>query len=221
MNGQQGTDAVIGDECHIVSARGKGPRHRVLSDAEFDSYDNLLLLCRNHHKMVDDQHETYTEVLLQRLKKNHEHWAATNLAVADERQETLRKLVKVRLLSTGGEVLDVVSAAHAFDFDHDQLQDEDEVALVGAFLQSAQDWGEMWDEIQVGEHVDARFQLDKRLKELRAGGFLVYGALNRRSIQVGGKRLDDWQVATLRVLRINNPNVPSHHRDIDGPPSDA
>ena len=41
--------------------------------------DNLVLLCRTHHKMVDDQHETYTAEVLHKIKANHEKWVSSTL----------------------------------------------------------------------------------------------------------------------------------------------
>jgi hypothetical protein len=41
-----------------------------VSEERIDDADNLVLLCRVHHKMVDDQYETYTVELLRNLKQN-------------------------------------------------------------------------------------------------------------------------------------------------------
>ncbi|WP_407637566.1 HNH endonuclease [Cohnella kolymensis] len=72
--------SVIGEECHIISEKDNGPRHRNdYPTDQFDSYENLLLLCRVHHKMVDDQKETYTEDILRQLKNNHEKWVTERL----------------------------------------------------------------------------------------------------------------------------------------------
>lgn len=66
-------DSVVGDECHIVSGQTMGPRHSPEFPVEdLDGLANLILLCRVHHKMVDDQYETYTPDLLRKLKHNHE-----------------------------------------------------------------------------------------------------------------------------------------------------
>src|SRR5262249_10495588 len=46
-------ESVVGEECHIVSAQGQGPRHDPVFPAEnLDKPENLILLCRVHHKMV-------------------------------------------------------------------------------------------------------------------------------------------------------------------------
>ena len=72
--------SVVGEECHVISSRPNGPRH----DPDFpivlvDEPENLLLLCRVHHKMADDQCETYTVELLRKLKANHEAWVCSTL----------------------------------------------------------------------------------------------------------------------------------------------
>src|SRR3981189_553583 len=74
------TESVVGDECHIVSGQSQGPR----SDSSFpaarlDEPDNLILLCRVHHKIVDDQTQTYTVEALRMLKVTQETWVASTL----------------------------------------------------------------------------------------------------------------------------------------------
>jgi hypothetical protein len=208
--------AVIGEECHIVARSAGGPRFRPMSDSDLDGYDNLILSCCNHHKLIDEQWETYTEPLLRRLKVSHERWAVRTLRAAAECEAgaSESRPVKVSLLRSGQDVVDVAVGAHADDFNHDVLEDDDEVALVGGFLQSVQDWCEMWMEMEPSDHVRARFGLDREIKQLRGHGFVVYGAQTTVRLSLGGRGvIDDWRVATLRVLRASNPRVPPQHRD--------
>jgi len=79
----QDDESVVGDECHIVSGQANGPRYDPAFPVdEVDSYPNLLLLCRTHHKMVDDQPETFTADILRQLKSNHEAWVSETLDLA-------------------------------------------------------------------------------------------------------------------------------------------
>ena len=76
-------ESVVGDECHIVSGKPNGPRYDPkFSVDEIDSYPNLILLCRVHHKIIDDQSETFTVDILHQLKANHEKWVADALESA-------------------------------------------------------------------------------------------------------------------------------------------
>ncbi len=82
---EQDEEAVVGDECHIISAKPDGPRYNPsFSPDELDAYPNLILLCRVHHKLVDDQPNTYTTAILHVLKDNHERWVRETLESAPE-----------------------------------------------------------------------------------------------------------------------------------------
>ena len=69
----------IGEECHIISKKENGPRHEKLDGFDYDESDNLLLLCCNHHTMIDEQIEKFTINELRRIKSEHEAWVKSNL----------------------------------------------------------------------------------------------------------------------------------------------
>lgn len=63
----------INNICHIYAFSENGPRGKPgLTKEELNSPENLILLCQNHHAMVDGQHETYPADLLKEWKKTHE-----------------------------------------------------------------------------------------------------------------------------------------------------
>jgi len=58
---------------HIIGDRPNGPRgHQMLSQEYCNDISNLMLMCRNHHKMIDEIIETYPEQVLRQMKQNHE-----------------------------------------------------------------------------------------------------------------------------------------------------
>jgi hypothetical protein len=61
----------IGEECHIISSKPTGPRYIKEYD-NYDEYDNLILLCCNHHKEIDEQVILYPVDKLRRIKSEHE-----------------------------------------------------------------------------------------------------------------------------------------------------
>lgn len=67
-------ESVVGDECHIISKSSCSRSIRIESGLDLDDYENLLLLCQTHHKLVDDQSNYYTVNTLQRMKQRHELW---------------------------------------------------------------------------------------------------------------------------------------------------
>ena len=59
--------------CHIVAQRSGGPRGNAnIPEGEIDSEANLILLCPNHHAIVDSNTETYTVEKLTEMKCLHE-----------------------------------------------------------------------------------------------------------------------------------------------------
>lgn len=66
-------ESVVGQICHIKAEKPKGPRFDMnQSDEERRAYENLILLCRNHHKIIDDDENTYTVEVLNEYKSHHE-----------------------------------------------------------------------------------------------------------------------------------------------------
>ena len=62
-------DTVVGEICHIKARRKNGPRYDpVLTLAQRNSYENLLLLCRTCHTLIDADKKTYTAELLGEIK---------------------------------------------------------------------------------------------------------------------------------------------------------
>lgn len=58
---------------HIIGVGEKGPRNRKgLSKEYLNSIDNLMLLCPDHHKLVDNNPEDYPQAVLRKMKKDHE-----------------------------------------------------------------------------------------------------------------------------------------------------
>jgi hypothetical protein len=79
---------LIGEECHIVAQEVDGPRGKSpLTEKERDKYANLILLCCNHHKVVDDNEAAYSIAKLLELKKNHENWVRSSLTGYDTQKQ--------------------------------------------------------------------------------------------------------------------------------------
>ena len=63
---------VTGEICHIHALNPGGPRWKEgLSPEERNSPENLIMLCRTHHAVVDGQPEFYTAEKLQQWKRDH------------------------------------------------------------------------------------------------------------------------------------------------------
>lgn len=64
---------LVGNVCHIKAAKPGGPRYDPKQTNEGrHGYDNLLLMCSIHNKVVDDDETTYTVDRLKQMKADHE-----------------------------------------------------------------------------------------------------------------------------------------------------
>jgi hypothetical protein len=61
----------IGDECYIVGETPKDPRY-VDAFPQRITYYNLILLCKEHHALIDSDPDIYTVKMLHEMKDNHE-----------------------------------------------------------------------------------------------------------------------------------------------------
>src|SRR5690606_21983316 len=65
--------SVIGEICHIQGDKPGAPRYDAnQSNKDRQSFDNLILLCNVHHKIVDDDEVAYTVERLMQMKQDHE-----------------------------------------------------------------------------------------------------------------------------------------------------
>ena len=76
--------ALIGEECHIIARKKNFTRgDSNLTAEQRDKYGNLILLCRNHHKIVDSTDDPYTIEALKEMKADHERWVKESLTGYD------------------------------------------------------------------------------------------------------------------------------------------
>lgn len=78
-------EVVVGEMAHIVGQSKGGPRAEMsVPGGNVDGYDNLILLCHEHHELVDQQPNTYPVEKLRQYKTDHEEWVRTRLSREQE-----------------------------------------------------------------------------------------------------------------------------------------
>jgi len=207
-------DSVVGDECHIVSGASRGPRHDpAMNIAGSDSADNLILLCRVHHKIVDDQYETYTVKALRILKNNHESWVSSTLEQRNERPQVRCVRIKTNIpthlarVRSGADLFSLTGGACAGSYDHDGLQSEEEVDLVARVFEEAKEFGECSSDDDVGQHVKQSYRMTGLIRELEGAGLWLFGARELQRLEGGDSGPAAWPVCYLRVIRSENPEI--------------
>lgn len=70
---ETGTTRTVGEAAHIAGRRPGSARYdRTMSDLERDHVDNLLYVCANCHKLVDQDVGSYPVERLRKIKASHE-----------------------------------------------------------------------------------------------------------------------------------------------------
>lgn len=139
--GETFNEVIIGEECHIVSGRPSGPRYNIALKTGYDDYENLLLLCRNHHKIVDEQVNTYTVEQLILLKVTHETWVKETLNSNKNGSSDIQD--KLHRLTSGKELVNVINSVHGYSFDHDEVKTEEEATIIAVFFENMENYGDL------------------------------------------------------------------------------
>ncbi|NGY93850.1 hypothetical protein F3K44_31265 [Bacillus megaterium] len=140
--------------------------------------ENLILLCRIHHKLIDDQYQTYDTELLHRLKSNHEKWISDNLRIDKEKEDKpirLKRNIPEQLsrITSGKELFNIIDGAMGYAFDHEETKDDKELEGIIEFLETLKDYGELSSEMEYSEQTKASNALDELLIEIEKNNFWV------------------------------------------------
>ena len=161
-------DFNIGEECHIVSSKLNGPRH-IEYYGDYDAYDNIILLCRNHHKEIDDPANLskYTIAKLVEIKKEHEKWVRQSL--------NPERIAAFSIISNGTDLVSIIGGSNAIYKYNDEIQSESEAELIGGFWQEITDFMDIFLDLEPIQITRTEFSYSKLINELNESGFMVYG----------------------------------------------
>jgi hypothetical protein len=201
--------AIVGDEAHIRGQKAGAARYDVsLPKKQIDAYENLLLLCRTHHKMVDDQPNTYSVEVLQLIKLEHEIEVEQALRAVGAAEHT-HELMTVPRLTTGYEVMRMIFNAHCYYKHHDSPPDAAAAQAIAVYLELVEDWGEISTDVgeaQLLLHADG---VTEALHELDRHQFAAYGMQLNRTVEHAGQRLPQkWPVVLSFVVDVSKSEQP-------------
>lgn len=207
-------ESVVGDECHIISGTPNGPRHDSnFPPEENNDISNLLLLCRVHHKMVDDQYETYSTELLRSIRLNHENWVESKLKDMEEIPPVRIRRIKNKIpthlpvIKSGKDLFNLASGCHGSYQDYSDDLSDDEVEVIGSFLQNLQDWIDICEDLQPIDKVRATKSLDNEIKELNSNGFIVFAGIENQLVEGGVGRPSTFKILHVSVIRSTDASI--------------
>ncbi|MDQ4145682.1 MAG: HNH endonuclease [Actinomycetota bacterium] len=199
---------VLGIEAHIVSPAIDGPRHREMPAADFDAYDNLILLCPNDHMLVDKQLSVFTEEAVRELKAAHEVWVKQRQRSVPQvrlRDPNADKPIPAVRVGSGQQLMARFGHSHSAVTDYAEPRSDEEGRLIGDFLQNLLDWRELWGDIGPAAEIDAERELTHDLVDLEAAGFAVYVGVREKVLEGGDDGPVPWREAVVIVKRIDVP----------------
>jgi HNH endonuclease len=206
-------ESVVGDECHIISSAVLGPRYSSEFPKEnIDQAENLILLCKVHHKMADDQSETYTVNILKDIKANHHKWVEEKLSLEEIKPVRIKRIkseipTKIPRVQSGKNLLNMASMCQGLYTEYSEDLSEEEAEFVGALFQSVQDWADLYIGIEPGERIRAARSVDDQIKELESLGFCVFAATENQRLEGGNSPPSAFAVLHLSVFRSTDQNV--------------
>lgn len=195
----------IGEECHIISSKINGPRHKPNID-DYDLYDNLILLCRNHHKETDELTDTYTEELLRYIKLNHENWVKITLNNSFNKKKISKPKFLTRITS-GKELLNIISDSHGYRTDYDEVENEEDAKYIGGIFQELTDYGDISGMVEVYDKIQMGLQLNELLNNLEQKGYFLFGERNIEKIKFGNGNIDNWSIATIVIKNKDSEEI--------------
>lgn len=197
----QKISVIIGEECHIVSKRKTGPRYEESESVNLDSYDNLILLCRNHHKEIDSNVDGFPREKLKEIKSKHENWVKSTIdkAISPE----LPKIHELDRIRTGKELVEVINSVHGKIFDYSDLLNQEEIDLVGSFFDILSDYMDIFGMgvISKSEEIQLGVDSNEHVIQLEEKGFLVFGKIGKIKIYFKDKTSEVWDAAIVFVKR--------------------
>ena len=110
----QESGTITGRICHIRAASPGGPRYDPSqTDADRNSFSNLLLLCSVHHDIVDAEEKKYAAELLAEIKDIHER--SGNIELSQQDSFLVRRLIDhCPMINASGEAQVMVASPGAF-----------------------------------------------------------------------------------------------------------
>ena len=201
------TNLIIGEECHIVSSKPNGPRSK-MDWKDYDSYENLLVLCANDHKRIDEMTDLYTIDKLKEMKKVHENWVRTTLEkdVSAFANDQL-KIKSLSLLRNGNDLLQTVTDVHGYEFDHSQLDTPESIRIVGGLLEELKFLGDMLDELTIPKLAELRLYLEGEVTKVNELGYLIFGTKRKVRLYSLGKDMGLFVSSVIVVVKKDNPSI--------------
>lgn len=199
------SDFVVGEECHIISSKKKGPRGSIKILEDYDCYENLILLCANDHKLIDNFPETFTYPIVMELKKNHEKWIES--AIEKDLENYINSVNNIEVLDeieNHVQLDNVIKHCHMYFFDSSSITDSKTSIDVSELFDNLRDLSDIYSDIEISDKTRYLIQQEERIKKFKDLGILFFGKNITRKFRFKNASESDFKVAIIVAF---NPRV--------------
>lgn len=197
------SDFVVGEECHIISSKDKGPRGRILKLDDFDVYENLILLCANDHKLIDDFPETFTKGLITMLKENHEKWIEDTIdKELSDFWKRLNNIVELEEISNSHVLDNIIGNSHFYLFDSSSVLDDQILVEINGLFDSLKDISDLYQDIDLSSRASYLVEIIKSFEQFRSKGIRFFGSLIIKNIKITNSSEQPYRIS-LVVAHFN------------------
>lgn len=201
------TGVVLGEECHIISKKERGPRSylsETTQASDLDGPDNLILLCPDDHKIVDAHPDLYTADTLRAIKSTHEIWVTQQLNPKEPDQPLVVHLPRLR---TGREVFSLLERSKALLFEYSDPPGDIEAQAAARLRQALGDWLDVLDMVEAGDKVRHAYEFNQTIIELVAHGYYLFGAVHNYAVDASSADKFRMPTACFMLLAEGSPGV--------------
>jgi|SRR5690554_6818973 len=191
-------DFIVGEECHIISPKKKGPRGGFEILHEFDDYKNLILLCANDHKLIDDFPDTYTYKILNEIKKLHEIWVEN--AIEKGLKEYLQSENNIEVLDEilgQNELRQIVPNSHMYFFEFSTIKDRELSIRISQFFDNIRDLIDIYSDLEISHLQKYLLGCEDEIKEFNKAGIRIFGKGMIRKYSFSNIPENEYKVATF------------------------
>ncbi|GAT61456.1 HNH endonuclease [Paludibacter jiangxiensis] len=196
---------IIGEECHIISSKSDGPRGKYKLLSDYDTYDNLVLLCANDHKLIDEFPETFTVEIVENLKSNHENWIET--AIEKDLEEYLKTTNNIELLDEikiTSNIDNVVQGSHFYFYDLTSISDDDVSIEVSELFDNLRDYGDIYSDIEISSRTRCLIDYLSTIKQLNNKGIRFFGKSIVREYSILNIPKSEYKIAMIIAFEVNS-----------------
>lgn len=195
---------IVGEECHIVSSKENGPRGRSRKLKNYDEYENLILLCANDHKLIDEFPETFTIEIIESIKDNHELWIES--AIEKDLHEYIKSINNIEFLDeikTQSDIEVILQNSHFYLFDFSSLKNDLDKIKVSELFDDFRDYGDFYSDLEYSNKTKILINYVDFMKEMNNKGIRFFGKSIIREYKFINTSKSKYEVSIIIAFQEN------------------